>query len=215
MQQDDNAAAEEECLTEIRFYVPTLGDTEEAMEPVVWVGGLYLLWFLFFQYFHIFLLNSTNFKLPFGLTAQNFNKEITRRAQISDGAADSLFRLKQLLFLIPRGRYDVDAHEHYLKLHGPSTSYNILYKNIQHFFLLQRPDSHLVFVVCFVKGFEAWAWFLSYVSWKGLRRGRGLPVVCFVKGFEAWAWFACRMFRERVWGVGRSEERRVGKECCW
>lgn len=94
------------------------------------------------RFFAPLLADTRPRDLPITIT-----EEISKRANIQDSSADSLFTFKQVMFIVPRGRMDIEAHPLYLKLHGPSASYNVLYKNIQHFFLLQRPDSHLVFVI--------------------------------------------------------------------
>ena len=110
--QDENAANEEECLTEIRFFIPVLPSTVESQLPL------------------------------------NIAKKIADLAKIGDNTANSLFVFNQVMFIVPRMKMDIIAHKDYAKLRGPSSSFNLLYKNIQHFFLLQRPDSHIVIVVC-------------------------------------------------------------------
>lgn len=50
--------------------------------------------------------------------------------------------------LLQRGRFELEMFASFFKLHGKSYSYKILYKSIKRLFMLNRPDQHVIFVVC-------------------------------------------------------------------
>jgi structure-specific recognition protein 1 len=55
---------------------------------------------------------------------------------------------KELPFLTPRGRYDVDMFPTFLRLRGKSYDYKINYSSITKLFMLPKPDDlHVIFVV--------------------------------------------------------------------
>jgi structure-specific recognition protein 1 len=43
--------------------------------------------------------------------------------------------------LIPRGNYTMDFYSDYLKLHGKTHDYKVIYQDILKVFLLPKPDS--------------------------------------------------------------------------
>ena len=42
----------------------------------------------------------------------------------------------------PRGKYAVEMYKTYMRMHGKTYDYKIMYKDFEKFFLLQKPDRH-------------------------------------------------------------------------
>ena len=50
--------------------------------------------------------------------------------------------------LVPRGKYSFNVYNNYLKLHGKTHDYKILFKDINRAFLLPKPDgAHMVYII--------------------------------------------------------------------
>jgi structure-specific recognition protein 1 len=81
---------------------------------------------------------------PFDL----LHKKIVEKADISSETADVIASFEGLQFVTPRGKYNVDLHKKYIRLHGKSYSFKILYKSVSTLFLLPKPGGqHQYFVV--------------------------------------------------------------------
>lgn len=74
----------------------------------------------------------------FETAAQLLAKDITQRAGVDDLAVQPIARF-ELMFQSPRGKYEVDLYTDFLKLHSKTFQYKILYKFIQHLYLLEVP----------------------------------------------------------------------------
>jgi structure-specific recognition protein 1 len=76
------------------------------------------------------------------------HQKIVEKADISSETGDLLVSFEGLQFVTPRGKYNIDFHKKYIRLHGRSYSFKILYKSISTLFLLPKPgQSHMYFVV--------------------------------------------------------------------
>ena len=54
----------------------------------------------------------------------------------------------QLSMVIPRGKYSFDLYSTFMKLHGSTNDYKIMYKDIQKCFLLPKPDGiHMTYIL--------------------------------------------------------------------
>ena len=50
--------------------------------------------------------------------------------------------------VVPRGRYSIDMYEKFVKLHGSTHDYKILYKDINRAFMLPKTDGiHMMYVL--------------------------------------------------------------------
>eukprot|EP00698_Gefionella_okellyi_P024530 TRINITY_DN867_c0_g1_i3.p1 TRINITY_DN867_c0_g1~~TRINITY_DN867_c0_g1_i3.p1 ORF type:complete len:521 (-),score=114.80 TRINITY_DN867_c0_g1_i3:685-2247(-) len=80
-------------------------------------------------------------------TAQFLHKQIVAGAEV-DAVHQAMVTLEEIPFATPRGRYQVELHSNFIKLHGKSYDYKLLYKHISHLFLLPAPDGrNLSFVL--------------------------------------------------------------------
>ncbi|KAL0491492.1 SSRP1 [Acrasis kona] len=78
---------------------------------------------------------------------QIYNKIISR-AEISTDTGDAIASFEGLPFITPRGKYNVDMHKKYIRLHGKTYAFKVLYKSISTLFLLPKPgETHMFFVV--------------------------------------------------------------------
>lgn len=80
--------------------------------------------------------------------ATMFYETIKEKADIGEVAGDTYATFLDILFLTPRGRYDIDMYEHSFRLRGKTYDYKIAYENIKRFFLLPKPDDvhHLIVI---------------------------------------------------------------------
>lgn len=111
--EDDTVAADEETLVDMRMYVPpgvSLEDLEA--DPDTLTG------------------------------AQEFKNQILDRANITSFTGQSIVELDEQVgtFLTPRGRYAIELYTTFLRMHGKTYDYKIMYSNINRCFLLERPD---------------------------------------------------------------------------
>jgi structure-specific recognition protein 1 len=72
--------------------------------------------------------------------ANLFYETLLDRADIGNVAGESFATFSEVLFLTPRGRYDVDMYESSFRLRGKTYDYKIQYQAIRKFFLLPKPD---------------------------------------------------------------------------
>ncbi|ODQ65587.1 SSrecog-domain-containing protein [Nadsonia fulvescens var. elongata DSM 6958] len=72
--------------------------------------------------------------------ASVFYESLKEKAEIGAIAGEAIVTFSDILFLIPRGRYDIDMYPTSLRLSGKTYDYKIQYKNIQRLFLLPKPD---------------------------------------------------------------------------
>ncbi|KAF3922080.1 hypothetical protein ABW20_dc0108696 [Dactylellina cionopaga] len=80
--------------------------------------------------------------------AMVFYETLVTKADIGEVAGDSFAIFPSILFLTPRGRYDVDMYEASFRLRGKTYDYKIPYENVKKFFLLPKPgDIHHLLVL--------------------------------------------------------------------
>ncbi|KAF5131772.1 hypothetical protein DV495_001954 [Geotrichum candidum] len=80
--------------------------------------------------------------------AQVFYESLKEKADIGDVAGEAIVSLSDILFLTPRGRYDIDMYPTSFRLRGKTYDYKIQYQNIQQLFLLPKPDEiHNILVI--------------------------------------------------------------------
>ncbi|KNE56200.1 hypothetical protein AMAG_02035 [Allomyces macrogynus ATCC 38327] len=73
---------------------------------------------------------------------------IKAKAEVGVDKGDHLVAFKELPFLTPRGRYNVDMFPEFLRLRGKSYDYKVNYGTITKLFLLPKPDDlHSYFVI--------------------------------------------------------------------
>lgn len=80
--------------------------------------------------------------------ATAFYEALKEKADIGDVAGEAIVSLPDIMFLTPRGRYDIDMYSTSFGLRGKTYDYKIPYKNVQRLFLLPKPDEvhHLLVV---------------------------------------------------------------------
>ncbi|DAZ94605.1 TPA: hypothetical protein N0F65_005368 [Lagenidium giganteum] len=76
------------------------------------------------------------------ITAEAFRDEVLQRANIRSVTGKSIVELEESLgtFLTPRGRYGVEIYANFLRMHGKTFDYKIMYSNINRCFLLELPN---------------------------------------------------------------------------
>jgi structure-specific recognition protein 1 len=118
--EDDTVAGDEETLVEMRLYLPsssnvtsTTNENDDQEE------------------------NSRVFQ-----TAESFRDEVLQRANIRNVTGKSIVELDETIgtFLTPRGRYGVEIYANFLRMHGKTFDYKIMYSNINRCFLLELPN---------------------------------------------------------------------------
>lgn len=80
--------------------------------------------------------------------AKVLNDKIVQAAGIGEFAGEVIASLADLPMIIPRGKYSLDLYSTFLKLHGRTHDYKILYKDINKGFLLPKPDgAHMAYII--------------------------------------------------------------------
>lgn len=76
------------------------------------------------------------------ITAEIFRDEVLQRANIRSVTGKSIVDLDESMgtFLTPRGRYGVEIYGSFLRMHGKTFDYKIMYSNINRCFLLELPN---------------------------------------------------------------------------
>ena len=74
--------------------------------------------------------------------ADVLKSEILQKANISHVSGKSIVELDESIgtFLTPRGRYAIEMYKKFMRMHGKTYDYKIMYTNINRCFLLERPD---------------------------------------------------------------------------
>jgi structure-specific recognition protein 1 len=72
--------------------------------------------------------------------AQVFYESMKEKADIGLTAGEAIVSFANILFLTPRGRYDIDMYPTSFRLRGKTYDYKIQYSTIQRLFLLPKPD---------------------------------------------------------------------------
>ncbi|CAI5756622.1 unnamed protein product [Candida verbasci] len=78
--------------------------------------------------------------------AQVFYEQLKDKADIGQVAGEAIVSFGDVLFLTPRGRYDIDMYSTSLRLRGKTYDYKIQYEQIERIFSLPKPDEahHLI-----------------------------------------------------------------------
>ncbi|KIY65749.1 SSrecog-domain-containing protein [Cylindrobasidium torrendii FP15055 ss-10] len=79
--------------------------------------------------------------------AQVFHDMIKEKADIGQVVGDTILSFEEVLVVTPRGRYDVDMYNDFLRLRGKTYDYKILYTSIEKLFLLPKDDMHVMFIL--------------------------------------------------------------------
>ncbi|KAH0611220.1 uncharacterized protein H6S33_011647 [Morchella sextelata] len=80
--------------------------------------------------------------------ANLFYDTLKEKADIGEVAGDTYATFLDILFLTPRGRYDIDMYENSFRLRGRTYDYKIQYDNVKQFFQLPKPDDvHQMIVI--------------------------------------------------------------------
>ena len=72
--------------------------------------------------------------------ASVFYEQLKDKADIGQVAGEAIVSFSDVLFLTPRGRYDIDMYPLSLRLRGKTYDYKIQYKQIERIFALPKPD---------------------------------------------------------------------------
>ncbi|KAI8982116.1 hypothetical protein BDF20DRAFT_973230 [Mycotypha africana] len=77
-----------------------------------------------------------------------FHETIKSKLELSQMTTENIVQFQEVLCLTPRGRYNIDMYQDFLRLRGKTYDYKILYSNIIKLFLLLKPDEvHVLFVI--------------------------------------------------------------------
>lgn len=118
----DNNVGDE--LVEMRFYIPGTIENEDVKQETGDVAT-----------------EEVN-------AASVFYDDIKSKAEIGQVAGEAIVSFSEVLFLTPRGRYDIDMYPTSLRLRGKTYDYKIQYKQIERVFSLPKPDdSHHLIVI--------------------------------------------------------------------
>lgn len=79
--------------------------------------------------------------------AKVFNEKILEKAGLGDSAGDVLAHFPDMPLLVPRGKYSLDLYGNYVKFHGRTHNYKIMYENIVQLFELPRVDRDQVAIL--------------------------------------------------------------------
>eukprot|EP00741_Cyanophora_paradoxa_P002467 tig00000076_g2391.t1 len=81
------------------------------------------------------------------MDAEAFFKAVQEKADIGVDTGDGICRFDDVGMLTPRGRYELEMFPTFLRLHGKSYDYKVLYSSIERLFVLPKPDKNHVFFV--------------------------------------------------------------------
>ncbi|KAG0684334.1 FACT complex subunit [Pichia californica] len=78
--------------------------------------------------------------------AELFVEELKSKADITQVVGEIIVSFSEVLFLTPRGRYDIDMYDNFLRLRGKTYDYKLQYIQIQRIFSLPKLDGmhHLI-----------------------------------------------------------------------
>lgn len=72
--------------------------------------------------------------------AKVFNEKILKKAGLGDAPGDVIAHFSNMPLLVPRGKYSLDLYGNYVKFHGRTHNYKIMYENIVQLFQLPRVE---------------------------------------------------------------------------
>ncbi|KAI8071472.1 hypothetical protein BC940DRAFT_253091 [Gongronella butleri] len=77
-----------------------------------------------------------------------FYDTVKSKLELSQLTTENIVQFPEVLCITPRGRYNIDMYQDFLRLRGKTYDYKILYANIVKLFLLLKPDDvHVLFVI--------------------------------------------------------------------
>ncbi|CAB4257020.1 similar to Saccharomyces cerevisiae YML069W POB3 Subunit of the heterodimeric FACT complex (Spt16p-Pob3p) [Maudiozyma barnettii] len=78
--------------------------------------------------------------------AETFYEELKQKADISETAGDVIVSFPEVFLATPRGRYDIDMYNDFIRLRGKTYEYKLQYNQIQRIVSLPRADDihHLI-----------------------------------------------------------------------
>lgn len=81
-------------------------------------------------------------------SAAAFYDQLKEKADIGQVAGEALASFTDILFLTPRGRFDIDLYPSYLRLRGKTYDHKIQYRQVERIFSLPKPDDihHLMVI---------------------------------------------------------------------
>ena len=80
--------------------------------------------------------------------AKALNEKIVKAANIGEFAGEMITSVPNVPMVIPRGKYSFDMYSTFVKLHGTTNDYKILYKDINKCYLLPKPDEiHMAYIL--------------------------------------------------------------------
>lgn len=72
--------------------------------------------------------------------ALEFYEDLKEKADLGQVSGEMIVSFGEILFLTPRGRYDIDMYDTFLRLRGKTYDYKVQYKQIQRIFSLPKGD---------------------------------------------------------------------------
>jgi len=72
--------------------------------------------------------------------AEILYQNILKKANIGAFAGEAIVSLQDLPLITPRGKYSLDMYQTFLKFHGRTHNFKVLYRNINRAFVLPKPD---------------------------------------------------------------------------
>jgi len=97
-------------------------------------------------------LVEIRFHFPSGddqkISAQSFVEKVSSKADIASTTGKGIIFFDKVLLLTPRGRFTIEMFPTFMKLHGKTNDYKILYNHVSRIFQLPKTDqSHIYFVI--------------------------------------------------------------------
>ncbi|GAA5868438.1 hypothetical protein JCM3774_005379 [Rhodotorula dairenensis] len=72
--------------------------------------------------------------------AQAFHDAVKEKAAIGQISGEAICTFPEVLCTTPRGRFDIDIYEDFMRLRGKTYDYRVAYTQVQRLFLLPKPD---------------------------------------------------------------------------
>ncbi|GAA5985603.1 hypothetical protein JCM10908_007037 [Rhodotorula pacifica] len=72
--------------------------------------------------------------------AQAFHDAVKEKAAIGQISGEAICTFPEVLCTTPRGRFDIDIFEEFMRLRGKTYDYRVAYTQVQRLFLLPKPD---------------------------------------------------------------------------
>jgi len=128
LHQDESTkeASKNDVVCELRFYIPNTigykaGSEEDKRDPT---------------------------DAPERPQAEQLFQEIMKKVNVDTLAGDAIVSFQDLPLITPRGKYSLDMYEQFLKFHGRTHNFKVIYKNISRIFALPKPDGqHIGFII--------------------------------------------------------------------